>query len=54
MRPGRSSAIEADPPSELFHQPAMSQDFDRIRWFMLSDEALAELRGAEPSPAATR
>ncbi len=38
--------IEATPPTELPPEPALSAEFERIRWFPMPREALAELRAA--------
>jgi selenocysteine lyase/cysteine desulfurase len=45
--------IEAVPPQGL-RDPAVTPEFERIRWFPLPGEALAELRGAGSPPPAGR
>jgi hypothetical protein len=45
-------AVEAAPPPGPGHDPTLTPEFDRIRWFPLPSEALAELLGtASKSPA---
>ena len=39
-------AVEAAPPHESVHDPLLTPEFDRIRWFPLPGEALAELHAA--------
>ncbi len=47
-------AVEAAPLRGPAHDPAMTPEFDRIRWFPLPSEALAELRTAAPEPPVGR
>ena len=39
-------AVEAAPPDGPLHDPAVTPEFDRVRWFPLPGEALAELQAA--------
>jgi selenocysteine lyase/cysteine desulfurase/CRP-like cAMP-binding protein len=40
--------LEAAPPGEPLSDPSVTPEFERVRWFPLPGEALAELRGAQP------
>ena len=47
-------SVQAHPPAGLLHDPELSDEFERTRWFPLSGEALEELRstpvrGSRPS-----
>jgi selenocysteine lyase/cysteine desulfurase len=44
------SELEAAPPPDAAHQPPLSPDFERVRWFPLPGEALAELRAGPSCP----
>jgi selenocysteine lyase/cysteine desulfurase len=47
-------SVNAQPPARPLHDPALSEEFEQIRWFDLPGEALEQLRPARTrSPVAT-
>jgi selenocysteine lyase/cysteine desulfurase/CRP-like cAMP-binding protein len=45
------SSLDAEPPAGPAHDPALTPEFERVRWFPLPGEALAELHAATGRPA---